>query len=294
MSDTLSDMSTVPATIKPLTLLQRMRRNKLSLFGAGMVAIAIFMALTAPFLAPMDPDAVNIAQRLAPIGTPGYPLGTDELGRDLLSRLLWGARITLVVALAATFLAMVVGTVLGLISGYFLGWTDALVMRSVDVLMAFPYFLLALSVVAVLGPGLLNGMLAVALVNVPFFARIVRGTTLSLAQSDYVLAARGLGAGHTRILFMHILRNSVSTLIVATTLNIGWMVTAAAALSFLGLGVQPPTSDWGTMLASGRQYLAQAPHVATLPGLAIFFTVLGFNLMGDGLRDALDPRMSES
>lgn len=293
MSDTLSDMSTVPATIKPLTLLQRMRRNKLSLFGAGMVAIAIFMALTAPFFAPMDPDAVNIAQRLAPIGSPGYPLGTDELGRDLLSRLLWGARITLVVALAATFLAMVVGTVLGLISGYFLGWTDALVMRSVDVLMAFPYFLLALSVVAVLGPGLLNGMLAVALVNVPFFARIVRGTTLSLAQSDYVLAARGLGAGHTRILFMHILRNSVSTLIVATTLNIGWMVTAAAALSFLGLGVQPPTSDWGTMLASGRQYLAQAPHVATLPGLAIFFTVLGFNLMGDGLRDALDPRMRE-
>ncbi len=293
MSDTLSDMSTEPAAIKPLTLLQRMRRNKLSLFGAGMVAIAILMALTAPFLAPMDPDAVNISQRWAPIGTPGYPLGTDELGRDLLSRLLWGARITLVVALAATFLAMVVGTVLGLISGYFLGWTDALVMRSVDVLMAFPYFLLALSVVAVLGPGLLNGMLAVALVNVPFFARIVRGTTLNLAQSDYVLAARGLGAGHTRILFMHILRNSVSTLIVATTLNIGWMVTAAAALSFLGLGVQPPTSDWGTMLASGRQYLAQAPHVATLPGLAIFFTVLGFNLMGDGLRDALDPRMRE-
>jgi peptide/nickel transport system permease protein len=275
-------------------LVRRMARNRLSLAGAGLVLIAVFMALTAPFLAPMDPDAVNVARRLAPIGTPGHPLGTDELGRDLLSRLFWGARITLIVALAATAIAMVTGTLLGLVSGYFMGWTDAVVMRCVDVLMAFPYFLLAISVVAVLGPGLLNGMLAVALVNVPFFARIVRGTTLSLASADYVLAARGMGAGHLRILTVHILRNSVSTLIVATTLNIGWMITAAAALSFLGLGVQPPTSDWGTMLASGRQYLAQAPHVAALPGLAIFFTVLGFNLMGDGLRDALDPRLRES
>ena len=284
----------VAESLKPMGLLQRMSHNRLSLVGVFFVVVSVIMAVGAPVLAPMNPDAVNVAQRLAPIGTPGYPLGTDELGRDLLSRLLWGAQVTLVVATAATSLAMVTGTILGLISGYFLGWTDAIVMRSVDVLMAFPYFLLALSVVAVLGPGLLNGMLAVALVNVPFFARIVRGTTLSLANSDYVLAARGMGAGHLRILVMHILRNSVSTLIVATTINIGWMITAAAALSFLGLGVQPPTSDWGTMLASGRQYLAQAPHVAALPGLAIFFTVLGFNLMGDGLRDALDPRMRDS
>lgn len=276
------------------SLLARMGENRLSLFGAALVLVAVIMALFAPLLAPMDPNAVNVTQRLAPIGTPGHPLGTDELGRDMLSRLFWGARITLAVALVATLLAMVVGTVLGLISGYFLGWTDTIVMRSVDVLMAFPYFLLALCVIAVLGPGLLNGMIAVALVNVPFFARIMRGTTLSLANSEYVLAARGMGAGHLRILTMHILRNSISTLIVATTINIGWMITAAAALSFLGLGVQPPTSDWGTMLASGRQYLASAPHVAALPGLAIFFAVLGFNLMGDGLRDALDPRMRGS
>lgn len=276
------------------SLLKRLGKNKLSLVGAVLVAIAVLMALSAPYLPLADPDAVNTSDRLAKIGTPGHILGADELGRDVLSRLFWGARITLVVALTATAISMVAGTILGLVSGYFMGWVDTVISRVIDVLMAFPYFLLALSVIAILGPGLLNGMLAVALVNVPFFARIVRGTTLTLRESDYVLAARGLGAGHTRILFRHILTNSISTLIVATTLNIGWMITAAAALSFLGLGVQPPTSDWGTMLASGRQYLSAAPHTSLLPGLAIFFTVLGFNLLGDGLRDALDPRMRET
>ncbi len=275
------------------SLLSRLAQNRLSLVGAFLVAVSIFMAISAPFLPLADPNAVNTSDRLADIGAPGHLLGADELGRDILSRLFWGARITLAVALAATAIAMTVGTIMGLVSGYFLGWADTVISRVVDVLMAFPYFLLALSVIAILGPGLLNGMLAVALVNVPFFARIVRGTTLSLRESDFVLAARGMGAGHTRILFRHILMNSVSTLIVATTLNIGWMITAAAALSFLGLGVQPPTSDWGTMLASGRQYLSAAPHTSLLPGLAIFFTVLGFNLLGDGLRDALDPRMRE-
>lgn len=276
------------------SLVARLARNRLSLVGAVLVLIAALMALSAPFLPLPDPNAVNTADRLAKIGAPGHLLGADELGRDVLSRMFWGARITLAVSLAATAIAMTVGTVLGLVSGYFLGWTDTVISRVIDVLMAFPYFLLALSVIAILGPGLLNGMLAVALVNVPFFARIVRGTTLTLRESDFVLAARGMGAGHGRILFRHILLNSISTLIVATTLNIGWMITAAAALSFLGLGVQPPTSDWGTMLASGRQYLSAAPHTSILPGLAIFFTVLGFNLLGDGLRDALDPRMRET
>lgn len=275
------------------SLFARLARNRLSLVGAFLVAVAAFMALSAPFLPLADPNAVNTAERLADIGSPGHLLGADELGRDILSRLFWGARITLAVSLAATAIAMVAGTIMGLVAGYFLGWADTVISRVIDVLMAFPYFLLALSVIAILGPGLLNGMLAVALVNVPFFARIVRGTTLTLRSSDFVLAARGMGAGHVRILFRHILLNSISTLIIATTLNIGWMITAAAALSFLGLGVQPPTSDWGTMLASGRQYLSAAPHTSLLPGLAIFFTVLGFNLLGDGLRDALDPRMRE-
>jgi len=276
------------------SLLSRLKKNRLSLVGGFLVLIAVFMAVSAPYLPLQDPNAVDTSVRLSPIGTPGYLLGADELGRDILSRMFWGARITLTVALAATFIAMTVGTVLGLVSGYFMGWTDTVISRGVDVLMAFPYFLLALTVIAILGPGLLNGMLAIALVNVPFFARIIRASTLTLRESDFVLAARGMGAGHTRILFRHILLNSLSTLVVATTINIGFMITAAAALSFLGLGVQPPTSDWGTMLASGRQYLSAAPHTSYLPGLAIFLTVLGFNLLGDGLRDALDPRMRES
>ena len=174
-----------------------------------------------------------------------------------------------------------------------MGWFDILVMRVIDILMAFPYFLLAITVIAALGPGLFNGMLAIAIVNIPFFTRIVRGVVLSLREMEYVTAAQAIGAGHIRILVQHIFINSVSSIVVAGTLNIGWMITAAAALSFLGLGVQPPTADWGTMLASGRQYLAVAPHAATLPGLAIFITVLGFNLLGDGLRDALDPRLKE-
>ncbi|MEZ5714591.1 MAG: ABC transporter permease [Paracoccaceae bacterium] len=291
MTDTVDPISVVAS--EP-SLLQRLAANRLAVFGAGLVLIAVLMAVLAPVLAPYDPNAVDSVKRLSPIGTAGHLLGTDELGRDMLSRMLYGARITLAVALAATALAMVVGTAMGLISGYLLGWTDTLIMRFVDILMAFPYFLLALSVIAVLGPGLLNGMLAVAIVNLPFFARIMRGHALSLRESDYVLASQGLGAGHWRILFHHILLNSVSTLIVATTINIGWMITAAAALSFLGLGVQPPTSDWGTMLAAGRQYMSSAPHVAAIPGFAIFFTVLGFNLLGDGLRDALDPRLGEA
>lgn len=275
------------------SLLVRLSKNRLSLVGAFLVFVAFFMALSAPYLPLQDPNAVDTSVRLAPIGAPGHLLGADELGRDILSRMFWGARITLTVSLAATVMAMVTGTILGLVSGYFLGWTDTIVSRFVDVLMAFPYFLLALTVIAILGPGLLNGMLAIALVNVPFFARIIRASTLSLRESDFVLAARGMGAGHARILFRHILLNSISTLVVATTINLGFMITAAAALSFLGLGVQPPTSDWGTMLASGRQYLSAAPHTSYLPGLAIFLTVLGFNLLGDGLRDALDPRMRE-
>ncbi|THH34886.1 ABC transporter permease [Aliishimia ponticola] len=292
----MDDAIATPEVIEPLarqSLLARLSKNRLSLVGGALVLIAVFMAISAPFLPLQDPDAVDTSQRLAPIGSPGRWLGADELGRDILSRLFWGARITLTVSLAATLIAMVVGTVLGLVSGYFLGWTDTVISRGIDVLMAFPYFLLALTVIAILGPGLLNGMLAIALVNVPFFARIIRGSTLSLRESDFVLAAKGMGAGHLRVLFRHILVNSLSTLVVATTINLGFMITAAAALSFLGLGVQPPTSDWGTMLASGRQYLSAAPHTSYLPGLAIFLTVLGFNLLGDGLRDALDPRMRE-
>ena len=266
-------------------------KNRLSVLGALIVLLAFGGAILAPLFSPYDPNILNTQRRLSPPGSSGHFLGTDEFGRDLVSRLLWGARITLFVSITATVMALVAGSLLGLLSGFFMGWFDILVMRLIDILMAFPYFLLAITVIAALGPGLLNGMIAIAIVNIPFFTRIVRGVVLSIKELNYVEAARALGANRYRIIGQHVLINCFSSIVVAGTLNIGWMITAAAGLSFLGLGVQPPTADWGTMIASGRQYISVAPHVATLPGLAIFFTVLGFNLLGDGLRDALDPRL---
>jgi peptide/nickel transport system permease protein len=270
---------------------QRFLKNRLSVLGAVIVLFAFGGAILAPLFSPYDPNILNTQRRLSPPGSSGHFLGTDEFGRDLVSRLLWGARITLFVSITATVMALVAGSLLGLLSGFFMGWFDILVMRLIDILMAFPYFLLAITVIAALGPGLLNGMIAIAIVNIPFFTRIVRGVVLSIKELNYVEAARALGANRYRIIGQHVLINCFSSIVVAGTLNIGWMITAAAGLSFLGLGVQPPTADWGTMIASGRQYISVAPHVATLPGLAIFFTVLGFNLLGDGLRDALDPRL---
>jgi peptide/nickel transport system permease protein len=184
-----------------------------------------------------------------------------------------------------------VGSLCGLLAGFIGRWVDQLIMRSIDTLLAFPYFLLAVAIIAALGPGLVNGMVAVAVVNIPFYGRIVRATVLSVKQTDYVESARALGISELRLALTHVLRNCLPPLIVAITLNVGGMITALAGLSFLGLGVQPPTSDWGSMLSASRQYLNVAPHVAALPGMAIFLTVLGFNLLGDGLRDALDPRL---
>ena len=262
-----------------------------ALFGLGLVALVALAALAAPLAAPHDPDAIDTTRRLARPLSAGHPLGTDEFGRDLLSRLLHGARISLVVGLASTALAAVAGSVCGLLAGFVGRWVDQVVMRSIDILMAFPYFLLAIAIIAALGPGLVNGMVAVAIVNIPFYGRIVRATVLAVRQTEYVEAARALGVTPLRLGLTHVLRNSLAPLIVAITLNVGGMITALAGLSFLGLGVQPPTSDWGSMLAASRQYINVAPHVAALPGAAIFLTVLGFNLLGDGLRDALDPRL---
>src|SRR5499433_3922606 len=267
------------------------RRSAAALFGLVLVLVMAVLALVAPWLAPRDPDAIDTARRLAPIFTVGHPLGTDEFGRDLLSRLLFGARISLVVGLAATALAALAGSVCGLLAGFVGRWVDQLVMRSIDTLMAFPYFLLAIAIIAALGPGLVNGMVAVAIVNIPFYGRILRSTVLAVKQTEYVEAARALGMSEARLSLTHVLRNCLAPMIVAVTLNVGGMITALAGLSFLGLGVQPPVSDWGSMLSSSRQYINVAPHVAALPGLAIFLAVLGFNLLGDGLRDALDPRL---
>jgi peptide/nickel transport system permease protein len=262
-----------------------------ALLGLCLVVVVAIAAVVAPALAPHDPDAIDTARRLARPFTPGHWLGTDEFGRDLLSRLLHGARISLVVGLAATALAALAGSLCGLLAGFFGRWVDQAIMRGIDTLMAFPYFLLAIAIIAVLGPGLINGMVAVAIVNIPFYGRIVRATVLAVKQTEYVEAARALGVSEVRLSLTHVLRNCLAPLIVAITLNVGGMITALAGLSFLGLGVQPPTSDWGSMLASSRQYINVAPHVAAFPGIAIFLTVLGFNLLGDGLRDALDPRL---
>jgi peptide/nickel transport system permease protein len=225
-----------------------------ALFGLALVAVLGAAALLAPLLAPHDPDAIDTARRLAPPLTAGHPLGTDEFGRDLLSRLLHGARTSLVVGLAATALAAAAGSICGLLAGFVGRWVDQVVMRSIDTLMAFPYFLLAIAIIATLGPGLVNGMVAVAIVNIPFYGRIVRATVLAVKQTEYVEAARALGVSELRLSLTHVLRNCLAPLIVAVTLNVGGMITALA-------------------------------------GLAIFLAVLGFNLLGDGLRDALDPRL---
>jgi peptide/nickel transport system permease protein len=267
------------------------RKSGSAVFGLVLVIALGAAAVLAPLLAPHDPDAIDTARRLARPFTVGHPLGTDEFGRDLLSRLLYGARTSLVVGLAATGLAAAAGSGLGLLAGFVGRWVDQVVMRSIDTLMAFPYFLLAIAIIATLGPGLVNGMVAVAIVNIPFYGRIVRATVLAVKQTEYVEAARALGLSELRLSLSHVLRNCLAPIVVAVTLNVGGMITALAGLSFLGLGVQPPTSDWGSMLSSSRQYMNVAPHVAALPGLAIFLAVLGFNLLGDGLRDALDPRL---
>jgi peptide/nickel transport system permease protein len=272
-------------------VIRMFRKSHAAVLGLVLVLVLVVAGLFAPLLAPHDPNEVETARRLARPLTPNHPLGTDEFGRDLLSRLLYGARISLAVGLAATALAALAGSLCGLIAGLGGGWWDQAIMRSIDTLMAFPYFLLAIAIIAALGPGLVNGMIAVAVVNIPFYGRIVRATVLAVRETEYVQAARALGLSELRLSLTHIMRNCLAPVIVAVTLNLGGMITALAGLSFLGLGVQPPISDWGSMLASSRQYLNVAPHVATLPGLAIFLAVLGFNLLGDGLRDALDPRL---
>ena len=267
------------------------RRSAGAVLGLALVVALVLAGALAPLLAPHDPNEVDTARRLARPLTSSHPLGTDEFGRDLLSRLLHGARISLAVGLAATTLAALAGSLCGLVAGLGGGVWDQAIMRSIDTLMAFPYFLLAIAIIAALGPGLVNGMIAVAVVNIPFYSRIVRATVLAVRETEYVQAARALGVSELRLSLTHVLRNCLAPVIVAVTLNVGGMITALAGLSFLGLGVQPPVSDWGSMLSSSRQYINVAPHVATLPGLAIFLAVLGFNLLGDGLRDALDPRL---
>ena len=270
---------------------RRFLANRWASAGAIVVVVIVIVAVLAPLLPLRDPNGTQPARRLSPPLSPGYVLGADHLGRDLLSRVAWGARISLTVGVLSTGLAMSVGTTVGLAAGYYGGRADLIMMRAIDILMAFPYILLAIALVAALGPGLVNAMIAVAVVNISFYARGVRSAVLLLREQEFIVAARAAGATEGRIVRRHVLPNILAPILVFVSMNIGWMITETAGLSFIGLGAQPPAADWGTMLADGRQFITVASHVAAIPGLALFVLVLGLNLAGDGLREAFDPRL---
>jgi ABC-type dipeptide/oligopeptide/nickel transport system permease subunit len=269
---------------------ERFRRHRAAMFGLGLLALLLALALAAPLLTAEDPVRQNLAAVLAPASA-AHPLGTDHLGRDMLARLLHGGRLSLVIGFLAVGVGLAVGVPLGAISGFQGGRTDLLIQRFADILLSFPGFLLALSLVAILGVGLQNVIISVGISAVPSFIRLVRGSVLSIREQVYVEAAHAVGVARRAIIFRHVLPNAMAPVIVQATLSLGSAILVAAGLGFLGLGLQPPTPEWGSMLGDGRQYIFRAPCLTTLPGLAIFLAVLGFNLFGDGLRDALDPRM---
>ena len=271
---------------------RRLKRNRAAIVGGIIVLLFVAIALFAPLIAPYPPDEGDLTQRLSPPGRE-HLLGTDPLGRDLLSRVIYGARISLQIQVVSVVIALVIGTLLGLIGGYYGGKSDHVIMRLMDILLAFPGIFLAISIIAVLGPGLTNLMLAAGIYSVPQFARIVRGSVLALKEKEFVEAARAVGESDVDILFRYILPNSMAPIIIQTTLRMATVLLTASGLSFLGLGVQPPMAEWGAMLSNARAYLITAPHVATVPGLAIMLVVMGFNLFGDGLRDSLDPRLRD-
>ncbi len=258
--------------------------------GGVVVILLILVALAAPHLAPYDPVHQDLASSLAGPSMQ-HLAGTDVHGRDIFSRIIYGTRISLRIGFLGMLLGCIVGVILGLVAGYYGGWADTIIMRLMDVQLAFPGLLVAICIIAIIGPGLENVIVAVGIFSVPLFARVTRGQVLSLKEQDFILAARMMGAQDGRIMLNHLLPNAVAPLLVLCTLRIATAILTAASLSFLGLGAQPPIPEWGAMLSDGRAYLNIAPHVATTPGLAILITVLAFNLLGDGLRDALDPRL---
>jgi len=271
---------------------RRLKRNRAAIVGGVIVLIFVTVALLAPLIVPYPPDEGDLGKRLQPPSRE-HLLGTDALGRDLLSRVIYGARVSLQIQVVAVLIALVIGTILGMVGGYYGGLSDHFIMRIMDILLAFPGIFLAIAIIAVLGPGLLNLMLAAGIYSVPQFARIVRGSILSLKEKEYVEAARAAGENDMNILFRYLLPNSMAPIIIQTTLRMATVLLTASGLSFLGLGVQPPTAEWGAMLSTARPYLITAPHVATIPGVAIMLVVMGFNLFGDGLRDSLDPRLKD-
>jgi peptide/nickel transport system permease protein len=292
-------MSTAPALVTTQAPIRQTRIHLLELgrthprviLAGSLVVLLFLVALLAPFISPHDPIAVNADNAYLRPLSPSHLLGTDELGRDLFSRMLWGARVSLPVAFVAVAVGLVAGGVIGLISGYFGGVIDLLLMRLIDALLAFPALILAIAIVAALGPNLLNAMIAIGIVAIPVYARLVRALVLQLKQMEFVAATRSLGATPMRIIIRHLIPNLLNPVIVQISLSAGFAILAEATLSFLGLGAQVPTPDWGQMINTGATFLANDPWLAIVPGAAISVTVFSFNLLGDSLRDALDPRL---
>ncbi|MDP2992140.1 MAG: ABC transporter permease [Deltaproteobacteria bacterium] len=271
---------------------RRFRRHRLGLIGTGVVFLLFIVSLAAPLLSPYDPSYIDIKSILEP---PSYnhPLGTDQLGRDVLSRIIWGGRISLMVGFVAVGIAMVIGVFLGAMAGYYGSYVDTVIMRFVDIMLCFPTFFLILAVVALLEPSIWNIMVVIGATGWMGMARLIRAEILSIKERDYVLAARALGASHTRIIWRHIIPNAMAPVLVAATLGVAAAILTESALSFLGIGVQPPTPSWGNILTAGKDSIEVAWWLSFYPGMAILITVLGYNLLGEGIRDAIDPRLRE-
>jgi len=280
-----------PIRRRPVAMLELARKNRGVIVGVALVAVLFLITLLAPVISPHDPIATEPDNAYLPPLSPGHILGTDELGRDQISRILWGARISLPVAFVAVAVGLIAGGFIGLVSGYAGGLTDLLLMRVIDALLAFPALILAIALVAALGPSLRNAMIAIGIVAIPAYARLVRAVVLQLKQMEFVVASRSLGANPARIILRHLIPNLMNPVLVQVSLSAGFAILAEAVLSFLGLGAQPPTPDWGQMITTGRTFLPNDPWLAIIPGIAISITVYSFNLLGDSLRDALDPRL---
>ncbi|MDR2112706.1 MAG: glutathione ABC transporter permease GsiD [Candidatus Accumulibacter sp.] len=272
---------------------RKFRKQRLAMIAGGFVAALVAVAILAPWLVPFDPESYFDYDALNALPSSTHWFGVDSLGRDIFSRVLMGARISLAAGVLSVAIGALVGTSLGLLAGYYEGWWDRVTMRVSDVLFAFPGILLAIGVVAILGNGMINVITAVSVFSIPAFARLVRGNTLSLKHLTYIEAVKSIGASDWTILVRHILPGTISSIVVYFSMRIGTSIITAASLSFLGMGAQPPTPEWGAMLNAARTDMVNAPHIAVFPSLAIFFTVLAFNLLGDGLRDALDPKIDQ-
>ncbi|HOK02054.1 MAG TPA: ABC transporter permease [Spirochaetota bacterium] len=272
---------------------QLLKKNKSAMFGLYIIIFFVLIAIFAPVVAPFDPYAQNIDIRKLPFFSWPYILGTDDFGRDILSRIIYGARISLVIGFISVSISLIFGSFIGLISGFYGGLIDKISMRIIDIMLAFPYILLTIVIVALLGPTLLNAMIAIGIARLPQYARIMRASVLAEKAAEYVEAEKSLGVGNVELMFRSILPNCLAPIIVQATLGVGSAIIESAALSFLGLGAQPPTPEWGLMIASAREFVSSAWWIVTFPGIAILFVVLGFNLLGDGIRDVLDPRLKD-